>query len=177
MAARLEIIVGPMFSGKTTALIDKFNDCTEKNIKTTVINFIDDQRYSEKMLSNHDQIMIPCIQSRTLSEIEENSIHDVILINEAQFFEDLYDFVLTHLDKNKKIYLYGLDGDFKRNKFGSLLDLVPYCDSIIKKTAICHFCKSRAIFSHRLSQEKDQVVIGSTNYIPLCRRCYKNNTS
>ena len=79
---------------------------TEKNIKTTVINFIDDQRYSEKMLSNHDQIMIPCIQSRTLSQIEENSIHDVILINEAQFFEDLYDFVLTHLDKNKKIYLW-----------------------------------------------------------------------
>lgn len=172
MIGYLEIILGPMFSGKTTELINTYYDFKDKNIGTTVVNFIDDQRYSTTMLSSHDRKMIPCIQSRTLGELNESDLKEVILINEAQFFGDLFDFTLKCLNENKSVYLFGLDGDFKRNKFGQLLDLIPYCDRVSKKTAMCKSCNSDAIFSHRISEEKDQVVIGSLNYIPLCRRCY-----
>ena len=64
-------------------------------------------------------------------------------------------------------YLGGFDEDF----FMYFEDN-DLCDRVIKKTAMCKSCNSDAIFSHRISEEKDQVVIGSLNYIPLCRRCY-----
>ena len=83
---------------------------------------------------------------------------------------------LDMLSKNKKIYICGLDGDFNRNKFGTLLDLIPLCDKVNKLTAMCSLCKNGTpgIFSLRLSTETDQTIIGSENYIPVCRKCYNN---
>jgi thymidine kinase len=100
---------------------------------------------------------------------------DVILINEGQFFTDLYDGVVTMLGENKKVYVCGLDGDFERKKFGSILDLIPLCDKVTKLTSLCSICKNGTlgIFTMRLSKELTQTVVGSDNYIPVCRKCYK----
>ena len=176
----LELIIGPMFSGKTTRLIDVYNtqyaNNTNANIK--VINFSADTRYHDSMLSTHDKVMIPCIFSNTIKEVcEEHMIlnYDTILINEGQFFPDLYESVCELVETHKKnVYVCGLDGDFQRNKFGKLLDLIPLCDNIIKLKAECVKCKSQAIFSKRLSTEEQQIVIGSNNYAPMCRECYCN---
>ena len=65
-----------------------------------------------------------------------------------------------------------MDGDYKRLKFGSILDLIPMCDKITKLTAICYKCKKEALFSYRVTDTSTQVDIGSDNYIPLCRNCY-----
>ena len=73
---------------------------------------------------------------------------------------------------NKQVFICGLDGDFKRQKFGNLFDLIPYCDELIKLKSVCKICKNQAIFSHRTSKESEQLVIGSDNYLPLCRKCY-----
>jgi thymidine kinase len=99
---------------------------------------------------------------------------DVILINEGQFFSDLYETVQDMLNYEKKVYVCGLDGDFERKKFGSILDLIPFCDKITKLTSLCSICRdgTAAIFSMRLTDEKEQTVVGSTNYIPVCRKCY-----
>ena len=100
---------------------------------------------------------------------------DVILINEGQFFDDLYDFVVSMLSQNKKVYVCGLDGDYQCNKFGQILDIIPLCDKVVKLTSLCGLCKNgtRAIFSKRISNEKEQTVVGNDNYIPVCRNCYK----
>jgi thymidine kinase len=100
---------------------------------------------------------------------------DVILINEGQFFPDLYEVVVDMLKYNKKIYISGLDGDFERKKFGSILDLIPLCDNVKKLKSLCSLCKNGTpgIFSMRLTQEKEQTVVGSSNYIPVCRNCYE----
>lgn len=171
----LELILGPMFSGKTTRLIDLYNEFYKtSNIK--VINYSGDTRYHSSMLSSHDKVMIPCIFTSTLSEVcEESHLNDIdiVLINEGQFFPDLYETVTNLVEiHKKKVYVCGLDGDFKRNKFGALLDLIPLSDAVIKLSAKCKECQCNAIFSHRLTQENEQVVIGSDNYIPLCRHCY-----
>ena len=85
--------------------------------------------------------------------------------------------LLTNLHK-KKVYISGLDGDFKRRKFGSILDVIPLCDDVIKIKAICKRCKKRdAIFTHRLSNEQEQTVVGVDNYTSLCRMCYNLNVS
>ena len=66
----LEIIKGPMFSGKTTRIMDIYKKYTFCDIKTMVINYEKDNRYSqEMMLSSHDKVMIPCIKALKLSEV------------------------------------------------------------------------------------------------------------
>jgi thymidine kinase len=99
--------------------------------------------------------------------------YDIILINEGQFFPDLYESVCELVETHKKnVYVCGLDGDFKRNKFGKMLDLIPLCDNVTKLSATCVSCNKSAIFSKRLSTEEQQVIIGSSNYAPMCRGCY-----
>ena len=173
----LELILGPMYSGKTSKILELYKQYKFCNIPITVINHSNDKRYHDTMLSTHDKLMIPCIQTNTLKEIWTNSdifinngnfLHsktykllmnsDVILINEGQFFEDLYEIVIDMLKSNKKIYICGLDGDFERKKFGQLLDLIPLCDKVTKLKSLCAQCKNGTpgIFSMRLTNEKEQ---------------------
>jgi thymidine kinase len=175
----IKLFIGPMFSGKTSALLDIYNNNhTTKKILT--INYIQDTRYSNNMLSTHDKNMIPCIQLEKLHDIKNKKYErkleesEIILINEAQFFPDLYDFCLSLENTDKDIYICGLDSDFKRNKFGEILDIIPFCHEVVKLRANCSKCKGKnnALFTYRLSEEKEQLVIGSSNYIPLCRECY-----
>jgi len=173
----LEITVGPMYSGKTTDLIKQWYQFTDCNKNVLVINYAEDKRYHSEMLSTHDKKTIPCTFCYKISDLLENGMvqwADVVLINEGQFFSDIYESVIEIVEKhNKYVYICGLDGDFRRNKFGRLLDLVPFCDKLTKLTANCVLCSLPALFSHRVTAEEGQVVIGSDNYIPLCRSCYK----
>ena len=171
----LEIILGPMFSGKTTRIIERYKHFVSNKMTAVAINFANDTRYHDTMLSTHDKEMIPCIQCMNLDEIIKNDVitnYTHILINEGQFFEDVYETTLLLVEKFKKhVTICGLDGDFKRVKFGKILDLIPFCDKVIKLSSICD-CGHPAIFSHRITKETSQIVIGSSNYKPLCRKCY-----
>lgn len=196
----LVIITGPMFSGKTTTLIDFYNHintwavpmcnkpkpkkCTVKKT-AIVINHDLDVRYSTTDLVNHNKSKVPCTFVKNLNEFsdlengetsEEFINSDFILINECQFFDNIKDWILIAVNKYKKnIYISGLDGDFQQNIFGNWYELIPYCDHIVKLHSTCHLCKlDNAIFSHRISTEETQTVIGSNNYIPLCRNCINN---
>lgn len=175
----LELIMGPMFSGKTSRLIEIYKKCKFCNIPSVVINHSTDTRYHDHLLSSHDKVMIPCIQTPNLTNILENrevKLAQVILINEGQFFDDLYSCIVEKwLKENKIIYVCGLDGDFERKKFGKILDLIPLCDQVHKLASLCSICKNGTpgIFSKRISQEKEQTIIGSDNYIPVCRSCYE----
>jgi len=192
--AYLELIIGPMFSGKTSYLLDVYKKCKLCNIPIAVINHSSDDRYTNNnnVLSTHDKIMVPCILTKSLQDLwnydsleenyntlSENHIFvrnaNVILINEGQFFEDLYPCVLDMLREKKQVYISGLDGDFQRLKFGTILDLIPMCDKVVKLNSLCGICKNGTpgIFSKRISDEKEQFLIGSDNYIPVCRKCYE----
>jgi thymidine kinase len=174
----LGIILGPMFSGKTTRLVQIYKTRTYIQKKVAVINYVGDTRYSTTGLSTHDGISIPCIFTERLDTIYDHpdiQSADTILINEGQLFPDIVETVLKLVENNQKeVFVCGLDGDYKRNLFGDLLKLIPYCDSVEKLHALCAKCRNgtQAIYSHRISNETEQVVIGSSNYMPLCRSCY-----
>jgi thymidine kinase len=190
----LEIILGSMYSGKTSRLVEIYKQCKFCNISVAVINHSIDNRYDEELLSTHDHVKIHCIKTERLFDVwtdlidmESNvglvpRIRDkfkvarssVILINEGQFFPDLEEFVKKLLLNGKKVYVCGLDGDFERKKFGQILDLIPLCDKVTKLTSLCSMCKNGTlgIFSKRISCEQIQTVVGSDNYIPVCRSCY-----
>jgi thymidine kinase len=188
----LELILGPMFSSKTSTILEIYKKCKFCNISVSIINHSIDKRYHDTMVSTHDKNMAPCIQANKLSDVWNNITFietnnqkdkeehvalrssDVILINEGQFFSDLYDVVIDMVNNNKKVYICGLDGDFERKKFGSVLDLIPLCDKVTKLTSLCSLCKdgTPGIFSMRLTKEREQTIVGSENYIPVCRKCY-----
>ncbi len=195
----LDLIIGPMFSGKTSKLIQIHKECERNNQKTLVINHHSDTRYHPTKLSNHDLEMIDCHQTGTLRSILLGDNHtgtttpllrgvDVLLINEGQFYPDLFEtirsLVMTAPSTSipstsilsvqlSRIVISGLDGDFKQEKIGQIVDLIPYANSVEKLRANCGNCLGHniAIFSKRLSSEKEQIVVGSSNYIPVCRSC------
>jgi thymidine kinase len=186
----LEIIKGPMFSGKTTRLLDIYKKYKFCGIETMVINYEKDNRYSDQLLSSHDKVMIPCIKALHLNDVvplltgENNNYKsfndsEAILINEGQFFDDIVEWVTIAVEKyHKNVYVCGLNSDFRRKRFGNWLDLESISDNVVLLHSFCSNCKKRpAIFSHRLSNERDIEVIGADCYIPVCRKCYNDLTN
>lgn len=177
----LELILGSMFSGKTSYLLEIYKKSMFCNIPIAVINYAADNRYTtESMMSTHDKQMIPCILAHTIYDAISNNLElitgaDIILINEGQFFPDIEEQVRVLVEQShKRVHICGLDGDFERKPIGKLLQLIPFCDEVIKLKSLCSICRdgTPGIFSFRTTREMDQVVIGSSNYIPLCRKCY-----
>jgi thymidine kinase len=176
----LEIIYGCMFSGKTTALIEKYKEMNKSN-NCLAINYIFDKRYTdEAKIVSHDKESINCICIKDLNELITNPVyHDklakanYIFINEAQFFTNLKKWVLYLRNAaSKNIVLCGLDLDYKREKFGELMDLTIYATNTVQTFGKCHNCKNLSVFTHRLVDDKAQVLIGSSEYIPVCEECW-----
>tara|TARA_B100000475_G_scaffold198656_1_gene179554 strand:+ start:307 stop:873 length:567 start_codon:yes stop_codon:yes gene_type:complete len=179
-AGYLELFIGPMWSGKTSELIKIHKIYSFSNTQTTSINYIDDNKDN---IISHDNKIIDCVSFIKLSEFSDILNNDlsedfisskIILINEAQFFEDIVEWVICAVESHKKcIYLCGLDGDYSRNKFGNWLDLIPFCDKVTKLQSICGLCmKTYAIFTKRKTTNTEQLLIGTDHYIPVCRKCY-----
>ena len=167
--------VGCMFAGKTSKLIQHYNLLKDKK-KVCVINYFHDTRYDPELLSTHDKKKIECVRLKTLDTLKRDYLsYEVFLINEAQFFPKLYSIVLELADiYNKDVYIYALDSDFQRKPFGDICNLMPVCTTITKLYANCSNCKGvqNACFTHRLTKDKQQCIIDSDSYIPVCRKCY-----
>ena len=104
---------------------------------------------------------------------------DIILIDEAQFFDDLYSFCVNIIDTtDKTIYIFGLSGDYKREKFGEVIDLIPMADNITHLKAICHYCieDKDAPFTLRITKNTHQIEVGGLKeYCSVCHECWLNN--
>lgn len=174
----LHLYIGPMFAGKSSKLIECYNEGIENEKLVCVLTHSIENRYSTEELSTHDLTKIHCLKYNSIEKfINEQQIvlksYDIILIDEAQFFPDLIKSIDLVDVYHKQVCIFGLDGDFQRQKFGNILDIIPYCDTVEKLHARCNDCNNRALFSHRIIQGKEQIIIGNTDiYIPLCRKCY-----
>jgi len=178
----IDLIVGPMFSGKTSELLRRIKSL-ENNHKNIVvcITHNHDTRYSKdhEIVSHsgaaHSAIglihLVPFMQE----QIYKQATH--IMIEEAQFFPDLFEFTVPAADKHEKhIVCAGLDGDFMRKPFGQLMDLVPHSESTIKLRANCSRCSEQktAIFTaRRWGNGGHQLYVGGKEvYEPMCRKHY-----
>ena len=172
----LNLIIGPMFSGKTTELLRIARRLRSVNLKVLLLNYYEDTRYSDSEMSTHDKNGLPCTFVKDLTSINYDD-YDIICINEAQFFENLVSFCKGALQKNKTIYACGLDGDYKQEKFGEILDLIPLCNSITKLHAFCTICKdgTHAHFTKRITDNEQQKLIGTDEYIPVCFKHLSKN--
>lgn len=167
----LHIIIGCMFSGKTTELLRIAKRLKSVEQRVLLINYHEDNRYSATDVKTHDNTGAG-IESFFLEKLDINySEYDVICINEAHFFKNLKQFCLRAISDNKIVYVSGLDGDFQQNPFGEILDLIPLCNSVNRLNAFCKICKNGtpAFFTKRISNSLEQKLIGVNEYIPVCR--------
>jgi len=177
---RLELILGPMFSGKSTRVIEISNRYESIGRNVLNITHIIDNRYGNGVISSHNKIQKRAICIERLMDIiiTDNYIKsEIILVEEGQFFSDLIEFVKIAVEQHKKhVIVAGLNGDFKREKFGSILDLIPLSENVEMLTAFCKKCNDGTLahFTKRIILEKDsQTLVGSDDlYIPVCRFHY-----
>lgn len=149
------------------------------NKKIALVKSDRDTRYSRNEITTHDGLARRCHAVNTLSQLrsaigETYDAVDVIAIDEAQFFPDLLEFCTEASDhEHKQVIVAGLDGDFKRQRFGQVLDLIPVSDSITKLSADCAYCGQPALFSLRIAADQRQEVVGGADkYAPVCRHHY-----
>lgn len=179
-AARLEIILGPMFSGKSTEMLRRIRRYKQAGQKCGVVKYDKDTRYSIEDFATHDGSTHPAIPcSNNLSSVRERvSQYSVIGIDEGQFFTDIVSFVIDMLSLGKIVIIAALDGDYKQESFGSVLQLIPKCDSVVKLNAVCTLCQKDASFTCRKTQEDTLEVIGGDDkYMALCRQCWIESSS
>ena len=176
-----------MFSGKTTELIRRLNTFASIGKRCIYVNSsLDNRETTNFSTHNPDLKSLHKLDSIKTSQINYDfskllKDYDVIGIDESQLFD--HNSITTTIpylvdQLGKKVIISGLNGDFKRNKFGKILDLIPQCDTITKLDPYCSKCAEngdivKALFSKKLGDNKDVVDIGYDNYIPVCRECYK----
>ena len=190
--SQLDLVLGTMFSGKTTYILSQIAKMAELNYSILYINIEFDNR-SENIFSTHNPFFdsqkdfvkresisnnVSMIKTKKLSDIDFEA-KDVIIIDESHFFDDLIEFVNKCLDANKYVIVAGLIADFKGNKFGKTLDLIPICSNIKRLHAYCAECAKDKIcciatYSKRIVKCKKSIDIGgSEKYIPVCRNHFK----
>lgn len=173
----IELIMGPMFSGKSTELLREYRNSQEKGHKVALIKHAVDQRYqgqTEVVTHSNDRM-----QAYAVHELKDPAINDVldrsshIFIDEGQFFPDIDTSAEMLASKGKRVVVAALDGTFGKEPFPGIAKLIPRADRYRKILAKCHGCGDDAPFSKRLTDEDDIVVIGGADkYHAVCRSCY-----
>lgn len=192
MVGKLKFIaLGPMFSGKSTFLIHEINRAMFANLVCVIIKYTGDTRYDEYQIISHDFIkpnMLPGGRSfvhkcATLTDdIKLNGYLkdvDVVAIDEAQFFPDIFEFVRDLLYKhNKTVFIASLDSWHNSDPCLPVIRLVPYAERVKKLMAVCGDCKrDNATRTYKSVIEQDTSLIqigGSSMYSALCESCYSN---
>lgn len=175
----LDILIGPMFAGKSSRILSIVSRYSALGTPVLIVKHSNDLRYGHtNAIVTHNGQTCPCISVRDLDDIPLDDIrrHQVIIVEEAQFFRNLVPFVEHVVETyGKNLYLVGLDGDSNRRKFGELLDCIPLADRVERITAFCRRCANGTpgLFSFRREDNPNQVLVGGANlYEPLCRDCY-----
>ena len=172
---RIELIVGPMFSGKSTELLRIIRRYKVKNLNPLIVKYDKDNRYnSQNKIITHDKIEYEAIHINLLKKIKTLlQTKDVIGIDDGQFFPDLKDVCEDLANEGKSIVISALNSNYKREGFKSILEIIPKCDKILNLQAICYYCKDDASFTLRTSKDKEEILIGGIDYYrPCCRECY-----
>jgi len=197
----LDLIIGPMYSSKTTDLLRRLFVSSAVGFKALYINHTLDNRNQLSEYSTHNPLYKQKLDSehgvdlRSVSRLDQISDQElteyqIIGIDEGQFFPDLKVGVL-HLveDLGKHVIVSGLNGDSQRRPFGQISDLLPFVDNIHKLSSYCQRCAQppkkqliKALFTYRIQPEQsdqltDQILVGAgERYLPVCRECYLNLT-
>lgn len=179
----IEVITGPMFSGKSEELIRRIKRAKIAKQKVQVFKPAIDDRYSIDKVVSHNGDNIHAIAivkaSDILRHIEKDT--DVFAIDEVQFLDyEIVDIVREIADSGKRVICAGLDLDFRGEPFGPTPDLMAIAEFVDKLTAICMKCGNPATRTQRLINGKPAnyddpiIMVGAKeSYEARCRKCHE----
>jgi len=172
----IEVITGPMFSGKTEELIRRVSRAEIAKIPYMLFKPMFDTRYSETEIVSHDNKRIGAKPVMDAKEILGLSIDaDIVGIDEAQFFSpELVEACVKLANGGVRVIVAGLDMDYLSKPFQPIPNLLGVADKVTKLKAICIECKGDASLTHRINitAEKRLMLGEKDSYEPLCRSCY-----
>jgi thymidine kinase len=173
---RIEVIVGPMFSGKSEELIRRLKRARIARQRVACYKPDIDLRYHRTAIASHgSQTHEACtvanverLKAELFPQLQEV---DVIGIDEAQFFdESIIPLTVELVHLGKRILLAGLDTTFNAEPFGPIPALMAIADEVTKLSAVCMVCGAPAIHTQRLGQSQELVLVGATGlYEARCR--------
>jgi thymidine kinase len=182
----LELIVGPVCSGKSAELIRRIDRYSIAGFNLLVVKPKLDTR--SKIIQSRNGSKVNCIELSNINNIFDELIKlannsndslklntiDIIAFDEAQFFKDTYSVIKELLNLGYKVLVSALDTDFYGEPFGDIVKLVTLSDDVKKMTSVCMSCKSdNAIFSQKLKVGGSQIEVGDLElYHPRCINCF-----
>lgn len=173
----IEVITGPMFSGKSEELIRRLRRAAIARLRLQVFKPALDDRYARKEIVSHSRWRIPSVAIEGSEDVLEklDPRTEVVGIDEAQFLDEKLPGVCSHLaDLGKRVIVAGLDMDYRGVPFGPMPELLAIAEQVQKITAICARCGAPASYTQRLVPSRERVVVGAQDvYEARCRRCHE----
>jgi len=173
----IEVVVGPMFSGKSEELIRRLRRAEIGRQRVQIFKPLIDQRYAKNGIVSHSGLEI----ASDLVQSGDEMLHkvaartEVVGVDEAQFLgESVVDACVKLADLGKRVIVAGLDTDFMGRPFEPMPRLLALAEEITKLLAVCMRCGNPAVHTQRLVASEELVVVGATGmYEARCRRCFE----
>jgi thymidine kinase len=180
---KLEVVCGPMFSGKSEELIRRLRRAKIAKQRVVVFKPALDTRYATEQIVSHNGMALDAYATDNPQDIIDHVIKhgiDVVGIDEVQFFpKEIINAICQLVALGKQVIVGGLDLDFRGVPFGPMPTLLAIADEVTKLQAICSKCGCNAHFSQRLVNGKpakfnDPIILvgAQETYQARCRGCY-----
>lgn len=180
LPGRLEVIVGPMFSGKSEELIRRLKRARIARQRVACFKPDIDLRYHRTAIASHsaqthEAETVANVERLRESVAEQMDKIEVIGVDEAQFFDpEIIPFAIELVHAGKRVLIAGLDTTFNAEPFGPIPALMAIADEVAKLSAVCMQCGAPAIHTQRLGQSQELVVVGAAGmYEARCRACFR----
>jgi thymidine kinase len=177
---RIEVITGPMFSGKSEELIRRLKRAQIAKQRVACFKPDLDVRYHRSAIASHSAQTLEAVTVANVGEMQTFLLPivdriDVVGVDEAQFLDSSLLRLageLVHL--GKRVLLAGLDTTFSGEPFAPIPDLMAVADEVTKLSAVCMLCGAPAIHTQRLGSSQELVVVGAAGvYEARCRACFR----
>jgi thymidine kinase len=173
---RLEVITGPMFSGKSEELIRRLKRARIARQRVACFKPDIDLRYHRTSIASHSSQTHEAVTVSTTAHLKvalypQLDDVEVVGIDEAQFFDNaIIALAVDLIRRGKRILVAGLDTTFTAEPFGPIPALMAIADEVTKLSAVCMTCGAPAIHTQRLGASQELVVVGAAGlYEARCR--------
>jgi thymidine kinase len=178
----LEVICGPMFSGKSEEMIRRLRRAEIAGQRVVIFKPRIDDRFDATDVVSHAGVRMRAVPvSSTAELVARAQEYEVVGVDEVQFFdEEIVPAVLELADRSLRVVAAGLDQDFRRLPFGPMPELLTHAEFVDKLQAVCHRCGGPATTTQRLVDGRpapysgETVVVGAAEqYEARCRGCHE----
>lgn len=168
----INVFSGPMKCGKSQKILDEAGRQKIAGRNFKIFKPAMDDRFGSDFIADRNGNKLKAINIASIDELS-NYDADVYLIDEFQFLDGNIETIQKLADKGKKFYIAGLNLTAEKKPFGKMGDLLCCSDNVTMMTSICEICKNdNAIYSFCTADKTGAILIGDSEYIPVCSSCY-----